>query len=158
MNQFHDKSLLQKYVLRSVQIHLLSREELNPSLEMVHFIELISNPATHSNNDSIYTPIGAGLMVDFTADDFEITFIALLVLSTIFLAVLLKVFKDNFYIVTSLTSQAQCMKWLTFFVPESGLLLLVGLLVSHVAWGVDSIVLALDNLSFLERYHIKLVL
>ena len=95
MNQFPDKSLLQKSVLRSVQICLLSREELNPSLEMVHFIELVSNPATHSNNASIYTPIGAGLMVDFTADGFNVTFIALLVLATIFLAVILKVFKDH---------------------------------------------------------------
>ena len=69
---------------------------------MVHFIELVSNPATHSNNDSIYTPIGAGLMVDFTADGFNVTFIALLVLATIFLAVLFKVFIDDFYIVTSL--------------------------------------------------------
>ena len=64
---------------------------------MVHLVEMVSDPGTYSyNNKSIYTPIGAGLMIDFNPDNFEFTFIALLVLATIFLAVLLKVFKIIF--------------------------------------------------------------
>ena len=64
---------------------------------MVHLVEMVSDPPTFStNNESIYTPIGARLMVNFNPDDFEFTFIALLVLATIFLAVLLKVFKIIF--------------------------------------------------------------
>ena len=63
---------------------------------MVHLVEMVPNSATHSNNVSIYTPIGAELMIDFNIDGFEFTFISLLVLATIFLAVLLKVFKIIF--------------------------------------------------------------
>ena len=64
---------------------------------MVHLVEMVSDPATHSsNNKSIYTPVGAGLMIDFNPDNFQFTFIALIVLATIFLAVLLKVFKIIF--------------------------------------------------------------
>ena len=49
------------------------------------------------------------------------------------------------------------MKWLTFFVPESGLLLLVGLIVSHVAWGVDEMAQYLEysNSSVIEQYHFE---
>ena len=62
---------------------------------MVHLVEMVSDPPTFSsNNRTIYTPIGAGLMINFNPDDFEFTFISLLVLATIFLAVLLKVFID----------------------------------------------------------------
>ncbi len=64
---------------------------------MVHLVEMVSDPGTYSyNNKSIYTPIGAGLMIDFNPDNFQFTFIALIVLATIFLAVLLKVFKIIF--------------------------------------------------------------
>ena len=63
---------------------------------MVHLVEMVSDPATFSNNQSIYTPIGARLMIDFNNEDFEYTFIALIVLATIFLAVLLKVFNIIF--------------------------------------------------------------
>ena len=55
---------------------------------MVHLVEMVSDPGTYSyNNKSIYTPIGAGLMIDFNPDNFQFTFIALIVLATIFLAV-----------------------------------------------------------------------
>ena len=37
------------------------------------------------------------------------------------------------------------MKWLTHYVPESGVLLLVGLIVSHVAWGLDEANMALGG-------------
>ena len=49
------------------------------------------------------------------------------------------------------------MQWLTFFVPESGLLLLVGLIVSHVAWGLDEILMNLNatQFSFIKEQHIK---
>ena len=58
---------------------------------------MVSDPPTFSsNNKTIYTPIGAGLMINFNPDDFEFTFISLLVLATIFLAVLLKVFNIIF--------------------------------------------------------------
>ena len=52
------------------------------------------------------------------------------------------------------------MQWLTFFVPESGLLLLVGLIVSHVAWGLDEILMNLNatQFSFIKEQHIKWVL
>ena len=64
---------------------------------MVHLVEMVSDPPNFSsNNKTIYTPIGAGLMINFNPDDFEFTFIALLVLATIFLAVLLKVFNIFF--------------------------------------------------------------
>ena len=64
---------------------------------MVHLVEMVSDPPNFSsNNKTIYTPIGAGLMINFNPDDFEFTFIALLVLATIFLAVLLKVFNIIF--------------------------------------------------------------
>ena len=64
---------------------------------MVHLVEMVSDPPTFSsNNRTIYTPIGAGLMINFNPDDFEFTFISLLVLATIFLAVLLKVFNIIF--------------------------------------------------------------
>jgi len=111
---------------------------------MTHLVEMVSDPATHPfNNKSIYTPIGAGLMIDFDPDGFEFTFITLLVLATIFLAVILK---------------ANCLNWLTFFVPESGLLLLVGLVVSHVAWGLDEFLMSQGHykVSLIEQYHIDL--
>lgn len=49
------------------------------------------------------------------------------------------------------------MKWLTFFIPESGLLLLVGLLVSHVAWGIDEALMFLDHTTFsiINQHHIE---
>ena len=49
------------------------------------------------------------------------------------------------------------MKWLTFFVPESGLLLLVGLIVSHVAWGVDEVFMYVNDTrsAYLTSYHIE---
>ena len=49
------------------------------------------------------------------------------------------------------------MQWLTFFVPESGLLLLVGLIVSHVAWGVDEVFMYVNDTrnSYLSSYHIE---
>ena len=49
------------------------------------------------------------------------------------------------------------MQWLTFFVPESGLLLLVGLIVSHVAWGLDEILMNLNAIQFyiVKEHHIK---
>ena len=61
---------------------LLGKEELKLSLKMVHLVEMVSDHPTFStNNKSIYTPIGAHLMVNFNPDDFEFTFIALLVLA-----------------------------------------------------------------------------
>ena len=128
---------------------------------MVHLVEMVPDPATFSrNNKTKYQPVGAGLLVDFNLEDAEYTFIAFMVLVTIFLAVLLKVgFPNNFSEHSNFykTSQAQCMKWLTFFVPESGLLLLVGLIVSHVAWGVDEVFMYVNDTrnSYLTSYHIE---
>jgi len=50
------------------------------------------------------------------------------------------------------------MKWLTFFIPESRLLLLVGPLVSHVAWGIDEALMYLDHTTFsiINQNHIDL--
>ena len=94
--------LVIKLQLHSVQIVLSSREESKFSLchlglRMVHLVEMVPDPATFfRNNKTKYQPVGAGLLVDFNLEDAEYTFIAFMVLVTIFLAVLLKVFQTTF--------------------------------------------------------------
>ena len=81
---------------------------------------MVSDPPNFSsNNKTIYTPIGAGLMINFNPDDFEFTFIALLVLATIFLAVLLKVFDIIFpsFLILILDNSGEVSEVADFFHP-----------------------------------------
>ena len=103
MNKFRYKSFSQN--LSCIQCKLSCRAEREESkfslchlgLRMVHLVEMVPDPATFSrNNKTKYQPVGAGLLVDFNLEDAEYTFIAFMVLVTIFLAVLLKVFQTTF--------------------------------------------------------------
>ena len=103
MNKLSYKSFSQN--LSCIKCKLSCRAERKESkfslcylgLRMVHLVEMVPDPATFSqNNKTKYQPVGAGLLVDFNLEDAEYTFIAFMVLVTIFLAVLLKVFQTTF--------------------------------------------------------------
>ena len=145
MNLLEGKSLY-----HSVQICQLSK--------MVRLIGMKADPLRHQNNETIFIPIGAGLMWDYNTDDLDLTLISFMVLCTILLAVLLKVCVRMISSMFAPCSfQANFMKWLTHYVPESGVLLLVGLIVSHVAWGLDeaNMVLGGGHFSFIHQHHIE---
>ena len=85
MNLLEGKSLY-----HSVQICQLSK--------MVRLIGMKADPLRHQNNETIFIPIGAGLMWDYNTDDLDLTLISFMVLCTILLAVLLKVcVRDDFF-------------------------------------------------------------
>ena len=78
----------------SVQICQLSK--------MVRLIGMKADPLRHQNNETIFIPIGAGLMWDYNTDDLDLTLISFMVLCTILLAVLLKVYIHVFEMISSM--------------------------------------------------------
>ena len=119
---------------------------------MVKFVEIVpDDPVTHTN-DSAYVDVGVAMLIDFSYDGFEYTLIALLVLFTIILASLLKVGQG-----VATMMQAKCLADVTSHIPESGILLLVGFILSLATWALDEVLKSIHGTDFsiVDEFHVK---